>query len=281
MSRKAQVISSIVVVIAVVLAGVFVGFILQNRSNGPSGNKTNSQGLPVSGNILPDAQTLPFDGAYLELFAPYAPAQSTSLQVVSEHNVSPVLSVIVNSTGNVSALLPISFLAVAAGWAQYFSAGGQNGSETSFGVQVTYDYQINSSAMKVYSYSDFLPYNPETVTASFVLHLNLHPDLAGRPYLVSVNGTPYSQFASGALNTVSSGNTSTKPSAASPSRICPPSGCAQCDYYVWYLWNSTSYNNANLPIVWANNTGTAGNSILIPGVTMVAENAQTGFNAGE
>lgn len=278
-SRKARAILSVIVAALVVSAGVFVGYTLLHRSR--KTGSSSAQGLPVTGNILPDPVSLVFEGAYLEMWASYAPSQSGSLQVITEHNVSPILSTTVNSTGNVSALLPLTFLTIAQGWANYFSVGGQNGSETSFSVQVTYDYQINSSAMKVYSFSDFIPYNPQNVNASYKLNLSLHPNLAERPYLISVNGTPYSETQTGTLVPMLVNDSNAASTVANPSRICPPSGCGQCDQYVWYAWNGTSYNNADLPILWANNTGTAGNSILLPSVTIGVNYAKTGFNAGE
>lgn len=282
MRRWARTAGGIAIAFIVILAVVFVGhpFGAMHKKLGGTitvkgPNSPPAIGPPVRGNVLPDAEPLPFLGGYLELWS-FSPPTSVQGIQINNQSVPPLFTDILNSTGNVSGHLPNSFYTIAQDWSNYFAQGGQKGAETSFSIEITYDFALNSSAMKVYSYSDFIPYNPEAVTSSYQLNLTLHPNLSGRPYLISINGTPYQQLPSGTLVPMLNNS-----SATQPSRICPPSGCEQCDYYVWYVWNSTPFNNADLPLLWVNDTGTAGNSTMVAGVTIGAIHAQTGFNAGE
>ncbi len=272
MSRNIRIVSCLAAVM-IVTSG-FVLFEYQMRA--PSRRSSKSNEIPTSINVLPDSATEPLSSAYVQLWAFDAPPLPGNSEVVHLNSTQPVLQLLTNSSGVAEGYLPPSFLAIAGSWVHYFSATSQNDSETSFSIQITYQFEINSSAYRVVLYSDFIPYNPETVDASSVLNITLHPNLADRPYFISYDGTPYSVSASGSMTPMISGN-----SSAAPSCISGGGGCNCNPVYAWDVWNSTSYDNMNLPIQFANDTGTAGASEITMSVTIGYSSVSTSFNAGE
>ncbi len=267
MRRSLRILLALGLIVSVVLATYTVvpGLLL---------HKTISRGIPVVINVLPDATSRQLSSAYVQLWSFGAPPLPGSPELTHFNNTQPFLQLLTNSTGVAEGYLPLLFLGISSGWASYFRATGQNGSETSFSVQITYQFRINSSAYMVVPYSDFIPYNPEIVNQISPISIAMHPNLAERPYFISYNGNPYSVSPSGSL--VPMLNTT----GAQPSGI--GGGGGGCNpVYGWDVWNTTTYDNMNLPLQFANDTGAAGGSEISLAVTIGSDSTSTSFNAGE
>ncbi len=221
--------------------------------------------MPVAHSYLSYVTTTPSNltllGEEIQLWSLPAPEISKTV-VTRNFNVTPLIQSWANSTGNLTAMLPLYSLVNMNNWTAFYRSQDEIGSQTSLQLMVTYVFRYNSTMEEIFQYSHSVPYDPAVMGPKSVFAISVHPNLNAVPSFLSTSVDLGAQ--STALGVL-------------PNRLpgCDPYNPYQ---YVWVQINQTVFNNYNIPMAWGNDSN--GTSQMIVAITIGSTGASTNFNAG-
>ncbi|MCL5730843.1 MAG: hypothetical protein M1605_01805 [Candidatus Thermoplasmatota archaeon] len=264
--------------------------ISSNLTNRNSGTRTHSEipmsnitlNMSISPSSVPSAAAVSgsysFFGALIEIWPVYHPfSDGPSYNVVA--NISPMVTLWINSSWHSSFRLPAYFMKIENDWKEYF--GRIHDGATSLIAVVSYFASNGSSYDFVYTETHAIPYNPFSVTNGSVMQSDIHPDLKSTPYFtvpsneIPVLNTPIY----GIGNTTLAGITNAGNSDGvqyTPDRLPYPGGSGY--YWTWKLIGETSFINAEIPISYLNSTEKGLNTMIGNSVYMGSTYYSTKFS---
>ncbi|MEM0163449.1 MAG: hypothetical protein QXV94_02845 [Thermoplasmata archaeon] len=195
--------------------------------------------------------------ATIQIWGTPPPLNSTnnSFYVTQQSNVSPLLQVSTNSSGNTSGYFSTAFKQYLTEWINYLTKEKQFNEEIGLDLEITYVVTHNATYNEVVMAGNEIEINPFNILKSLTLNIADHPSLSNLPHFyVPVN------------NAVSADNSVT------------PLGTSPPWLYVWYLNKSTTYHNGNIPLAFENDTD--GNALSILSITLGTTSGTTSFTGG-
>lgn len=225
----------------------------------------------------PGSSNANFTGAIVEIWPTYFDS-STGPSIQTVTNVTPMVTLWVNSSWNTSFKLPYYFPYVVQDWKNYF--GGIHGGKTALIAKISYISSDGSLSDTAYTYTVSLPYDPFDIANGNSMHFEVHPnlELAAKMSVPENETSAFSNPIYGNSPPMTDGLPDSGVSGAvfSPEHLPFPGGGDPG--WTWWCTDIQSLNNVMIPISYLNETEKDVGTQVIDGVFIGSVSFSTSFS---
>ncbi|GEM_PF-6325189 len=270
---------------AIIVAGAFAASVYSINMSGNTPRKV----MPLS-NISANISIEPsmyspsimdgkmnLSGAWVEIWPVMHPVSSSPSYVVYS-NVSPMVSLWINTSWHASVRLPLTFMDIMHAWERYFM--NSHGGKTSLVVMISYVAEHNSTTDAVYTYTTASPYNPFTVNRTSMISISVHPAFPMKALYVKKGMLSFPEYPIYTVNGEylygRSGYLYKSESLYRADHLPFPGGSST--YWTWVEIKSENFVNAWIPISFLNVTDRNVDVLVTDSISIGSTSLNTEFS---